>query len=259
MRTNVLFAVLFWGGLFLGMPESRGQEAELRKGTYPDGTLRYEGYFLAGKPAGEMKRYYPDGKLQARMEYRGDTVEAVLYSRKSDCSMRGKYIGRKKQDTWEYFKNDCLLMKEEYRDQVLHGKTVRFFSTGNPAEEKGWVNGKPEGEWKLFYDNGQLRMVAGLKAGKLDGEVKTYSYQGILRSEGRYRNDRKEGTWVFFDDSGVEVRRKHYCAGVSDTAEEDELEESRQLDTLLSTVKKIPDPAVFADDPEVYMKLTGME
>ena len=40
---------------------------------------------------------------------------------------------------------------------------------------------------------------------------------------------------------------------------EDELEESRQLDVLLSTVKKIPDPAVFADDPEGYMKLTGME
>ena len=143
----------------------------------------HEGYFRAGKPAGEMKRYYPDGKLQARMVYRGDTVEAVLYSRKSDCCMRGKYVGRKKQGIWEYFKNDCLLMKEEYRDQVLNGKTVRFFSTGNPAEEKGWVNGKPEGEWKLYYDNGQLRMIAGLKAGKLDGEVKTYSYQGILRPE----------------------------------------------------------------------------
>ena len=124
METNVVLAVLFWGCLLLGMPESRGQEAEWRKGTYPDGTLRYEGYFRAGKPAGEMKRYYPDGKLQARMVYRGDTVEAVLYSRKSDCSMRGKYVGRKKQGTWEYFKNDCLLMKEEYRDQVLNGKSV---------------------------------------------------------------------------------------------------------------------------------------
>ena len=98
METNVVLAVLFWGCLLLGMPEGRGQEAEWRKGTYPDGTLRYEGYFRAGKPAGEMKRYYPDGKLQARMVYRGDTVEAVLYSRKSDCCMRGKYVGRKKQD-----------------------------------------------------------------------------------------------------------------------------------------------------------------
>ena len=80
-----MLAVLFWGCLLLGMPESRGQEAEWRKGTYPDGTLRYEGYFRAGKPAGEMKRYYPDGKLQARMVYRGDTVEAVLYSRIVAC------------------------------------------------------------------------------------------------------------------------------------------------------------------------------
>ena len=47
METNVVLAVLFWGCLLLGMPESRGQEAEWRKGTYPDGTLRYEGYFRA--------------------------------------------------------------------------------------------------------------------------------------------------------------------------------------------------------------------
>ena len=60
-------------------------------------------------------------------------------------------------------------MKEEYRDQVLNGKTVRFFSTGNPARKKVGRNGKPEGEWKLYYDNGQLR-AAGLKAGKLDGK-----------------------------------------------------------------------------------------
>ncbi len=59
METNVVLAVLFWGCLLLGMPESRGQEAEWRKGTYPE-------------------RYYPDGKLQAWMEYCGDTAEAVL-------------------------------------------------------------------------------------------------------------------------------------------------------------------------------------
>ena len=29
------------------------------------------------------------------------------------------------------------------------------------------------------------------KTGKLDGEVKAYSYQGILRSEGRYRTREK--------------------------------------------------------------------
>lgn len=259
MGTKVLFVICLLGGLLSGITECRGQEGELRRATYPDGTLRYEGRFRAGKPVGEMKRYYPDGKLQARMDYRGDTVEAVLYSRKSDCFMRGKYVGQKKQGPWEYFKDGCLLMKEIYRDHVLNGIAVRFFSTGKPSEEKGWVDGKPDGMWKLYYDNGQLRMVAGLKAGKLDGEVKAYNYQGVLRSEGTYRNDLKEGTWIYFDDSGTEVRRKNYRAGISDTAEEDELEESRQLDRLLSGVKKIPDPAVFSDDPEMYMKLTGME
>ena len=67
METNVVLAVLFWGCLLLGMPESRGQEAEWRKGTYPDGTLRYEGYFRAGKPAGEMKRECRGGERQARV------------------------------------------------------------------------------------------------------------------------------------------------------------------------------------------------
>ena len=73
------------------------------------------------------------------------------------------------------------------------GRRSVFFSTGNPAEEKGWVNGKPEGEWKLYYDNGQLRMIAGLKAGKLDGEVKTYSYQGYyVRKAGTGMTGKRE-------------------------------------------------------------------
>ena len=67
-----MLAVLFWGCLLLGMPESRGQEAEWRKGTYPDGTLRYEGYFRAGKPAEPLK----------------NTQQATVVAEKSKCHNR---------------------------------------------------------------------------------------------------------------------------------------------------------------------------
>ena len=42
-------------------------------------------------------------------------------------------------------------------------------------------------------------------------------------------------------------------------AAEEETEESRKLDEMMISGKEIPDPAVFADDPEAYMRLTGMK
>ena len=79
METNVVLAVLFWGCLLLGMPESRGQEAEWRKGTYPDGTLRYEGYFRAGKPAGETIVACGENMSAGRSRGHGNILRTIVF------------------------------------------------------------------------------------------------------------------------------------------------------------------------------------
>ena len=94
--------------------------------------------------------------------------------------------------------------------------------------------------------------------GKLNGKLRSYGYDGILVAEGEYRNDLKEGTWQFFDSSGKLERTVVYHAGVPENEEEAIQEESRRIDELMNSGKKFADPALFKDDPEGYIKLSGM-
>lgn len=232
---------------------------EMKCGYYPDGKLRYRGYFENGQPQGELVRYYPEGNVKAKMNYGKDTVEAVLYNRKGDYSMTGKYVRKKKTGIWTFHKGERLVAREEYRDGLLNGLCVRYTEEGNVVEEKHWKAGKPDGEWKLFFPDGRLKLQTFYVAGELMGDMVSYFPEGALRAKGKYRHNLKEGEWVFYDAAGELVRKQVFHKGIAEDAGERETEESRQLDALINSGKKIPDPAVFADDPEAYMKITGME
>lgn len=232
---------------------------EMKYGYYPDGKVRYKGYFADGKPVGELIRYYPEGAVQAKMNHRGDTVIAVLYSRDGEFTSSGKYFRQKKTGTWEYRKRQAVIAREEFKDDRLCGKSLRYGKENIVLEEKNWEDGKTNGEWKLYYNNGQLRMQAFFIAGALNGMLQSYSRDGKLRTKGIYKDNLKEGEWEFYDETGKLVKKQLYQGGKAENAEEQELEESRELDALIESGRKIADPAVFADDPEAYMKVTGME
>jgi len=251
MRILCFFFFLCLGGQLWGQ--------ELKCGYYPDGKLRYKGYFVNGQPTGEMIRYYPEGNKKAEMNYRGDSVDVILYNRQGDYTITGKYFCQKKWGMWRSYKGKQLVAEEEYQNDVLNGKSVRYAEGKTRIEEKYWKAGKPEGIWKLFYANGQLKLQACYVAGELEGEVVSYFPEGQLSAKGRYKHNRKEGEWGFYNPAGEVIRKQVYHQGRAENAEEQELEASRQLDALINSGKKIPDPAVFADDPEAYMKLTGME
>lgn len=231
---------------------------ELKEGRYPDGKLRYRGYFQNGEPAGEVTHYYPDGNVKAVMNHKGEQVEAVLYSKNGEFKTSGKYLNRKKNGVWEYHKNDVLVLSEEYEADRLNGTTTRYYAGGGIAEIKNWKAGVLSGDWKLFYDSGKLRMEVPFVAGLLNGKMKSYDYQGILTAEGEYQADLKEGEWCFYTPTGKLERTLKFHQGIPENKDEIELEESRQIDALTNSGKKIPDPALFADDPENYIKLSNL-
>lgn len=248
-----------WFGI-LGLFISTGLLAqEMRTGTYPDGGVRYKGRFLAGKPVGELLRFYPDGKLQARLNHRGDSVDAVLYSRDGECTSAGLYLDRKKSGTWEYRKGERLLTTEDYREDRLEGWTMRYFASGTLAERKHWKAGKPDGPWVVYYENGKPRLQGNFSRGKLEGPFRAYGYEGKIRTTGNYREDLKEGEWKYYDEQSGNPRSILYRAGIPENADQLIEAESRRLDRLVEEGKKIPDPAVFQDEPEVYMKVSGIE
>lgn len=244
---------------FIFYLSGQGIAQELKQGYYPDGKIRYKGIFVNGKPVGELIRYYPQGAVQAKMNYQGDTVKAILYSRNGEYTSTGKYIRQKKQGVWEYRKGQQLIAQDEYRDDRLYGKSLCYGKGEILIEQKSWINNQADGERNLYYPSGQLRIQSFYVGGQLNGLMKSFAQDGKLRTKGVYKNNLKEGEWEYYDEKGNIIRKQTYHAGISGNAEEEELEESRELDALINSDKKIVDPAVFADDPEAYMQVTGME
>lgn len=229
---------------------------EQKEGHYPDGRLRYRGQFMNGEPVGKMTHFYPDGKVKAVMDY-GDSgmVDAVLYSKDGHFTMSGRYVNKRKNGKWEYHKEKQLIYTEEYRDDMLDGVSEMFYATGRLSERKHWKAGMPDGNWQLFYDDGQLRMESVFVAGCLNGKVRSFAYTGVLTAEGMYRNDLKDGTWRYYDEFGKLKVEKRYVAGVSADSDAEVLEETKRIDEAVRKAGRIPDPANFVDEPDNYLRM----
>jgi len=94
-------------------------------------------------------------------------------------------------------KRDGLYYKE-FTDVPFTGKT-----TG--ATQGTIRNGKREGIWVEYHDNGQLRSKGTLKDGKWDGPWAQYHDNGQLRSKGTYKGGEKEDDWVYYSSDGSVV------------------------------------------------------
>lgn len=248
--------LILFGCLLLNIPAGKAQEGEVRKGYYPNGKLRYEGLFRGEQPSGKVTHYYENGQVKAVMVHNGRETDAVLYDDKSEVSVSGRYIDRKKEGVWSYRKGEQVLMTESYAENRLSGPAERFFVNGVTAERKEWKEGELSGSWKLFYDSGTLRLEALFRDGKLDGELKSYDPDGRLLVKGQYVDNLKEGMWYYYRADGSLKEERRYVQGVGETLTE-ELEESRQLDELIREGRRVLDPADFINDPQLYLRAIG--
>ena len=71
---------------------AQAQQREWKESYYPDGKLRYKGYFVGKQPVGEVTQYYPSGQMKARLNYDGEEMTAIIYSKNGGriCSFSSK-------------------------------------------------------------------------------------------------------------------------------------------------------------------------
>jgi len=76
-------------------------------------------------------------------------------------------------------------------------------------------NGKIDGLWKHFYDNGQLLLKVNYSKGVKDGMYFSYHENGNLNIKGKYINGLENGLWVTRDKYGKIEQKKNYKNGRS--------------------------------------------
>ena len=74
-------------------------------------------------------------------------------------------------------------------------------------------NGKPEGEWIEYYENGGLLSKGNYKNGELDGEFLYYYENGQLKEKGNFKDGKKEGEYLNYYQNGQLKRTEIYKDG----------------------------------------------
>jgi len=87
------------------------------------------------------------------------------------------------------------------------GKWVRVYESGTLYYAGQFVNGKPVGEFRYYYETGEL-MATNLH--KEDGLVENTTFRktknrikGTVISKGTYSNQKKHGEWLYYDEEGI--------------------------------------------------------
>ena len=103
-----------------------------------------------------------------------------------------------------------MILSETLDDLVMrNGLIYKKFSevpyTGkvNGTSQGAYENGKPEGTWISYYNNGQIASKGTYKNGKLEGPHVIYYSNGKLSEKGTYKNGKKEGPSVGFHLDGT--------------------------------------------------------
>jgi antitoxin component YwqK of YwqJK toxin-antitoxin module len=68
--------------------------------------------------------------------------------------------------------------------------------------EGDYLNGKEDGEWRNYWDNGVIKNKSTFKNGKLNGDWVSYTPQKSLILEGKYKDDLKIGEWRDYYNNG---------------------------------------------------------
>ena len=91
------------------------------------------------------------------------------------------------------------------RNGKREGIWVEYHDNGQLRSKGTLKDGKWDGPWVLYYENGQLWFKGTYKDGKWDGPWVQYHDNGQLRSKGTYKGGEKEDDWVYYSSDGSVV------------------------------------------------------
>jgi antitoxin component YwqK of YwqJK toxin-antitoxin module len=91
------------------------------------------------------------------------------------------------------------------RDGLYYRQFTDTPFTGKITEKKiqgTFRDGKRDGPWVYYHDNGPLRAKGTYKNGRRDGPWVTYHKNGQMAFKGTYKNSKLDGPWVKYSEKG---------------------------------------------------------
>ena len=223
---------------------------------YPNGKLIYEGQFKDGKPFGNWTRYYTGGMVKAKIQYdeNSDSAFVQLFSEPGKKIAEGNYVDEKRAGKWTLFTRDIKISEENYVDGEKHGISRTFYPTGELFEKAEWKNGVQDGNYEVFFKNGEPYMQCKYSEGKRNGLCLSYFKNGRVEMEAYYKNNLRDGDWKFYNDDGEHLYTLKYNEGELLNPEVRDSIGNQKIQEMEKGRHNIPDPEKFMQDPSEYMR-----
>jgi antitoxin component YwqK of YwqJK toxin-antitoxin module len=196
---------------------TEGHKEGLWQTFYSDLTVKWEGTYTDGKRDGYFKTYDEKGELLNVEKYINDVLQ-----------LNPPELAKLDIKT-TYYSNGNVESTGPYKDNLPFGEHRVFNEDGAPKRADIYDSGrivasgpidsgdKQEGDWKEYFESGQLKDEGEYQKGLKVGEWKYYFMDGKKFEVGKYdKNGKQTGQWLWYYDDGKIRRESTFSKGQED-------------------------------------------
>lgn len=195
-----------------------------------------------GDKQGPWKEFYDNGNIKKEMTFRNSLLHGYYkeYNERGILTStmlydNGKIVEGNVEDSPEVdIRNDFdsdgnLVFSGPFRMGVPVGIHREYNTDGSVRSSviyndrgikvsEGIVteDGRRNGPWKNFYENGKVKEEGEYDYNRRTGEWTFYNREGRIIQTGTYRNGRPEGLWKWYYPDGSKLREEEYFQGKRD-------------------------------------------
>lgn len=185
---------------------------------YENGVKSSEGPMRKGKPDGYWLTYYETGLLKSEGNRKNFLLDSTwkFYDETGKLTLVINYKEAKKHGLRITYREDEIV-SENFENDVKQGLTTHYYPDSTIFKTTNFVNGLEEGLAKEFGEDGRVTLLIVYKKGyivsrerinRLDsegrkqGSWKFFHNNGLVKTEGKYTNDLKDGYFKDYDEKG---------------------------------------------------------
>ena len=232
---------------------------------FQDGKIAVECDYNNGKKHGNRKEWYQGGymytKLYRNTEYKkGRTISDKIYDYSTNISIISSYLDDIRTDTIYSSNDNKKIMLQKIKNGSYHGDFIAYHINGEVWITGSFFDGKRNGEWKEFSDEGILIAKMKYNQGKVeipDGyEQKLYNLDGKLIYSYHFSNGVRNGkaTEILYNVSNIAHRVELNSGRYSYQGDWDDFYHFKDLKHLLQydnqTYQIIPNLNPYVKQPQ---------
>ena len=193
--------------------DSEGKRNGYWKTFFDDWSLHTECYYRHGLRDGFYKEYDEKGNLKKITKYVND-VEQTLESEQKPLIVQHEYYPNgkvKREASFRDGKREGVWREFDEQGHVINSQTYqKGVLTGEGIVD---TDGKRRGGYKEFYPDNSIRTEGVFVDGKRSGEWTFYYQNGKVQEVGNYVEGEPDGLWVWYYDNGQKQIEEQFVKG----------------------------------------------